>query len=59
MLGRIFWRLVTPRQLRRWTLALLVVWIAAAVANQHGMFGDLFVDGPHERLPMLVDAPGV
>lgn len=37
-MGRILWRLVTPRTLRRRTLAALIVWLAAALARQHGVF---------------------
>lgn len=38
-MGRILWRLTTPHALRRRTLAVLVAWLAVAVAHQNGMLG--------------------
>jgi len=33
----VIWRLITPRQLRRWTLAVLVAWLVTAVSYQNGV----------------------
>lgn len=49
MLSRIFWRIITPRQLRRVTLAFLLVWAAVSFADYNGT-----LDGVDERLPSQI-----
>lgn len=49
MLSRLFWKVITPRQLRRTTLAILLVWTVAAFADHHGIF-----DGVPENLPRQI-----
>lgn len=53
-MGRILWRLTTPRALRRRTLAVLLAWLAVAVAHQDGVFGD--GAPPASRLPVDVSS---
>jgi hypothetical protein len=36
VLSRVLWRLITPRQLRRVTLVILVSWLAAAYLHHSG-----------------------
>lgn len=37
MLGRLLWRLITPRQLRKGTLIVLLAWLMIALAYQNGV----------------------
>jgi hypothetical protein len=52
MLSRLVWRLITPRQLRRTTLVILLMWTALAFAHHDGTFqlGDQF-HTPHQVRP--------
>lgn len=51
-MSRLLWLLVTPRQLRRSSLAVLVVWTVVAFIHQNSPF-----DGEHRfNLPRQVPA---
>ncbi|MEN4461020.1 hypothetical protein ABFV47_27535 [Mycolicibacterium fortuitum] len=49
----LLWRLATPRQWRRRSLMLLLVWIAMAFAHHE----DVFADAGKFRLPQEVTTP--
>ena len=55
MFSRLLWRVVTPRQIRRASLLVLLAWFAVALAYQNG-----FLPQPDtDQLPLQVDSAGV
>lgn len=55
MLSRLFWRMITPHQLRRGTLIVLLAWLMVAVAYQNGTIPR--ANEPGAQLPVSVQYP--